>query len=262
MKKSILVISLLFLSSSIIFAQNKNLFNKEIFVNAHNDSLLYRLLKPVVNIADCSNDSIKYPLVIFLHGAGERGNDNEKQLIHGAKLFLVDSVLLKYKAFVAAPQCPEKFRWVETDWTLPSHKMPEISVPANLTIQLIDELIEKYPIDTNRIYITGLSMGGFGTWDLISRFPDKFAAAVPICGGADTDYAPKIKNIPVWAFHGAKDKLVTVNRSRNIITAIKKAGGNPKYTEFPTLGHFSWNAAYANKELLPWLFSQSKKNKK
>lgn len=259
MKKNILLISIIFISGFVAKAQNQNIFSKEIFVNSWGDSLLYRMLQPVVNYSDCTVDSIKYPLVIFLHGAGERGNDNEKQLIHGAKLFIQDSVRLKYKAFVVVPQCPEKYRWVETDWTLPSHKMPQISIPANLTMQLISELSEKFPIDTNRIYITGLSMGGFGTWDLISRFPEKFAAAVPICGGADTTYARAIKNVPIWAFHGAKDKLVTVNRTRNIVAAIKKAGGKPKYTEFPNLGHFSWNAAYASKELIPWLFSQSKK---
>jgi len=257
--KSKLILFIFLLSSISLNAQNLDLFKKKIHYNAWGDSLLYRMLEPRVSFASCSDTTIKYPLVLFLHGAGERGNDNEKQLIHGAKIFVNQANLINFPCFAIAPQCPENYRWAETDWTLASHTLPEeISFPAKLTMELIDEIIKNYPIDTSRIYITGLSMGGFGTWDLISRFPEKFAAAIPICGGADLKYAPTVKNIPIWAFHGAKDKLVKVSRTRNMIFLIRKEGGKPKYTEYPSLGHFSWNAAYSTKNLLQWMFSQSK----
>ena len=229
-------------------------FQSKIFDNTKGGKLNYRFFE----IAD-TTEGKKYPLIIFLHGAGERGTDNEKQLTHGAKKFAEKQNLEKFPCFVIAPQCEEQYRWVEVDWTLPAHKMPEkISVPLGLTVELIEEIIKKYAIDTNRIYVTGLSMGGYGTWDLISRFPNKFAAAVPICGGADENIACNIKDVPIWCFHGAKDKLVLVSRSRNMINALKKCSGTPKYTEYPTLGHFSWGQAYNEKELIPWMFSQKK----
>ena len=138
--------------------------------------------------------------------------------------------------------------------------MPDtISDYAGMTMELTDWLLSTLPIDTNRIYVTGLSMGGFGTWDLISRYPNKFAAAAPVCGGGDIKQAHKLVNIPIWAFHGAKDRVVTVNRTRDMIEAIKNSGGTPKYTEYPNLGHFCWDAAYNEQDFLEWLFSQCKK---
>lgn len=238
-------------------AQPEKMFTKEVYKNNEKDSLLYRAIYPFINFEDCTNKNVKYPLVIFLHGAGERGNDNEKQLKHGVKIFTKPKNLIKYPCFVIAPQCPVGKRWVEVSWSLPKHNMPEKpSESVSLLMQLIDDFCKKYPVDTTRIYVTGLSMGGFGTWDVISRYPDKFAAAVPICGGGDENQASKIANIPIWAFHGGKDRVVKTYRTRNMIKAIKKEGGKPKYTEFPKLGHFSWKAAYNTKGLLKWMFSQ------
>ena len=223
-----------------------------------NGVLPYRYYQPQQKIMELK----RLPLVIFLHGAGERGNDNEKQLTHVAEIFTDPETQEQFPAYVIAPQCAENHRWVEVDWNLTEHDMPRnISKYAGLTMDLVDWMIEGLPIDTNRIYITGLSMGGYATWDLIARFPDKFAAAVPVCGGGDVKQASKISHIPIWAFHGAKDKVVVPERSRSMVKAIKAAGGNPKYTEYPKLGHFSWDAAYGETELLPWLFSQSKNNR-
>src|SRR5207244_7702516 len=120
-------------------------------------------------------------------------------------------------------------------------------------------LQKEFSIDPKRLYITGLSMGGYGTWDLISRHPELFAAAAPICGGGDEDQAEKIAKLPIWIFHGAKDQAVPVERSRNMVTALKKAGGEPKYTEYPDVGHDSWVRAYKDPELFAWLFAQKKK---
>lgn len=249
----------LVLSASLtVRGQNDSLFEKHIFVSGLKDTLPYRLMRPKANDA-----SENYPLVLFLHGAGERGNDNNKQLVNGAKNFAIDSIRKKYPCYMLVPQCANNYRWVETDWKLPSHIMPgKPSRYLNATMILLDSLIKNLNIDTNRIYITGLSMGGFGTWDAISRWPEKFAAAVPVCGGGDTAKASVIKNIPVWAFHGDKDNVVMVSRSRNMINKIKKAGGDPKYTEYQGVGHNAWSATYANPAVIEWMFAQNKKSRK
>lgn len=217
------------------------------------DTLAYRYYRPIVN------DGTKFPLVIFLHGAGERGTDNENQLFHGVKYFMADSALSKYPCAIFAPQCPKSKRWVETDWKLLKHTMPAIpSDPMAQVFEIIDSLKNLPYIDSNRIYITGLSMGGYGTWDAIQRRPGFFAAAVPICGGGDEALAPKIKNVPIWAFHGNLDKLVKPERTRNMVAGIKAAGGKPNATYFE-LGHLCWDAAYSTPGLLKWMFSQTKK---
>ena len=203
----------------------------------HGDfELPYRMLSPKAVAAD-----IKYPLVIFLHGAGERGTDNKIQLEHGMNDFASDAIMEKYPAYVVAPQCPPERKWVEVDWTLESHTIPdEPSVPLAATFALIETLRQELPIDDRRIYLTGLSMGGYGTWDALARKPDLFAAAAPICGGGDPAVAAKFKHVPLWAFHGDQDTAVKPKRSREMIEALKAAGGTPKYTEYPGVGHDSW----------------------
>ncbi|MCA9047007.1 MAG: prolyl oligopeptidase family serine peptidase, partial [Planctomycetaceae bacterium] len=125
-------------------------------------------------------------------------------------------------------------------------------------LELLDQLIKTHAIDEDRIYVMGLSMGGYGTWDLLARHPEKFAAGVPICGGGDEKQAAKIKEMPIWVFHGDADTAVKVERSRNMVAAIKEAGGKPKYTEYPGVGHNSWTPAINEPEILPWLFSQKR----
>jgi predicted peptidase len=228
-------------------AQPVNLFEKFLY-KSDNGILPYRLLEPVNH-----QSQTLFPLVIFLHGAGERGTDNEAQLKHIDGLFLNVHNREKYPCYVVAPQCPEGQMWaVFRGGEISAEPAP----PMKLVIGLIDKIIRDFPIDTSRVYLTGLSMGGFGTWDLLARFPHKFAAAVPICGGGDQHTASKIKDIPLWAFHGAKDDVVSVNQSRRMVKALQNEGGLPGYTEYPDVGHNSWVHAYREPHLLPWLFSQ------
>ena len=225
---------------------------KREFQGAGEARLLYRLLKPAEYKAET-----KYPLVVFLHGAGERGNDNTAQLKHGVAEFCTPERRRAYPCFLIAPQCPEGKKWVEVDWSAAAHRAPEEPSDAlGLTFSLIESLQKEFSLDANRIYVTGLSMGGYGTWDAAARHPERFAAAVPICGGGDEKSAPRLVNLPLWAFHGAKDEAVKVERSRNMIEAIRQAGGHPNYTEYAEEGHASWVPAYRDEELYKWLFAQ------
>ena len=207
----------------------------------------------------------KYPLVVFLHGAGERGNDNRHQFFR----FNPSAFWKKYPCFIIAPQCPNKLpgqpdgdnTWVATSFGAPASTMKEKPTwPLQLAIELLDKTIAGNPIDRSRIYITGLSMGGFGTWEFLQREPaDKFAAAMPVCGGADLSFAPKFVHLPLWIFHGGADSTVLTKRSRDMVAAIQAAGGNPKYTEYPGIGHGAWTPTYSNPLVWDWLFAQHKK---
>lgn len=205
----------------------------------------------------------KYPLVLFMHGAGERGIDNRKQLYRLAG----ERFWEKYPCYVLSPQCPPKndsipyseYVWVDTEFGDSVHSMKKSPTwTMKLVINLLDKIIKNNKIDRDRIYVTGLSMGGFATWELIQRMPDKFAAAVPVCGGGDLEYAPKLSSIPLWVFHGNADKRVPVQRSRNMVEAITNFGGHPKYTEYPGVPHDSWTLTYKNPEVWDWMFSQKK----
>ncbi len=232
----------------------RDMLAKKTYTAADGKKLPYRLLKPLNY-----DPKEKYPLVVFLHGAGERGDDNEKQLIHGVPEFLTVENRKDYPCFLIAPQCPDGKKWVEVDWSAESEVQPkQPSEPLGLTLDLIDQMQKDYPIDAKRIYVTGLSMGGFGTWDVLARRPDLFAAAVPICGGGDETTARQIVKIPIWAFHGAKDPTVNVSRTRRMIAALKKNGGEPTYTEYPEEGHASWVPAYKETAMMKWLFKQKK----
>ncbi|WP_164100720.1 carboxylesterase family protein [Candidatus Laterigemmans baculatus] len=220
-------------------------------------SLDYRLLTPPKS--DSGDEKQQYPLVLFLHGAGERGSDNEAQLVHGVGDFYARRAT--HPAFVVAPQCPEGQRWVEVDWSDESGKnsFPDKpSEPMRLALKIIDQLVASGRVDQDRIYVTGLSMGGYGTWYAAGFKGHPFAAAAPICGGGDPSWAERYVGLPLWAFHGDADKAVPVERSREMIEAIREAGGEPKYTEYPGVGHNSWSQTYSNDAFHEWLFAQKR----
>lgn len=225
------------------------------FTNSQNDTLRYRILTP-------DYDTMRtYPLVIFLHGSGERGNDNEAQLKWGVGNFATDQNMVLYPAIIIAPQCPEHQQWANFKVYSSSAGMQLQSEPSpsmKLLIGLVHKLIKDMPVDTNRIYITGLSMGGFGTYDAIERYPNLFAAAMPVAGGGDPSKASLIAHIPIWDFHGAEDAAVDPRLSRIMMEALWKAGAHPGYTEYPGVGHFSWLHAYSDPVVLAWLFRQHK----
>jgi predicted peptidase len=242
------------MATALSAADNLGRFEPRVHKDAAGE-LPYRLLKPKEYDA-----GRRYPLVVFLHGAGERGDDNQRQLVHGMNDFASDEVMAKYPAFVIAPQCPSGKKWVEVDWGADSHTMPEKpSQPLAATLAVIEGLQKEFSIDPARIYITGLSMGGYGTWDALQRWPKLFAAAAPICGGGDPAGAPIMKDIPIWAFHGDTDTAVKPQRSRAMIKALEAAGGKPKYTEYPGVGHNSWSRTYADPALYEWMFGQKRK---
>ena len=258
MKNSLLVFTAIIAAASSAFSQDPKAKNPadEYEARKHaavdGGTLNYRLLKP--HNYDAAK---KYPLVLFLHGAGERGDDNAAQLRHGASLFINPYVREKYACFVVAPQCPVEQKWADIDWASDAPVQPEkVSPSMALTLAAIEALQKEFSIDSDRLYVTGLSMGGYGTWDLITRFPEKWAAAAPICGGGDKAKAPLAKAVPIWAFHGVEDPAVKLVRTVEVIDAIKAAGGNPLYSEYPYVGHDSWTTAYQEPQFLPWIFAQ------
>lgn len=227
-------------------------FEPREYVDESGQSLNYRLMKPID-----FKPSKKYPLVLFLHGAGERGDDNVLQLVHAAKQFANEERRRQYPAYVLFPQCPKEKRWVEVDWKLDAHTMPEEPSASMVLVKaLVDTMVETAGIDETRIYITGLSMGGFGTWDAIARYENFFAAAAPVCGGGDPTTANRYVDLPLWCFHGAKDRVVKFHRSQEMVDALKSLGGAPKFTVYPNAEHDSWTETYSNPELYDWMFAQ------
>jgi predicted peptidase len=227
-------------------------FQAKTYQSATGGTLNYRIYLP----QDMDMNQ-KYPLVLLLHGAGERGNDNSKQLTHGVKELWNYSQTSIPPFIIVAPQCPSDEQWVNTPWSADAHTMPELpSAAMQLTIDLLQELQTSLPVETTRIYVTGLSMGGFGTWDIIQRMPKTFAAAIVICGGGDTEMASIIKDVPIWVFHGGADTTVKTSRSRDMVAALQQVDGQVTYTEYEGVAHGSWDRAYNNKEALHWLLEQ------
>jgi len=202
----------------------------------------------------------RYPLVLFLHGAGERGDDNAKQLVHGAWPILSYMKENGIEGYLIAPQCPKAKQWVDTPWSVLAHDMPKKpSEPMALVMALLEKSCRELPVDAGRVYVTGLSMGGYGTWDVAMRLPGLFAAAMPLCGGGDSRLAWKVREMPIWVFHGDRDTAVPVVRSRQMVSALWQCSGNVRYTEYPGVGHNCWVRTYDDKSVLEWLFAQSKK---
>ncbi len=234
-------------------------FSAEVFENASGDSLPYRLLLPKY-----LENSSRFPLVLFLHGLGESGTDNRKQLEVCVGAF--ERAQSEFPSFVLAPQCPIKKQGEPWGWTdvhprdimMKKQRSMEIGKHLRLTLELVASLENQFPIDKNRLYAAGISMGGFGTWELIGQRPGLFAAAVPICGGGDLCFAKSFAETPVWAFHGRHDEIVNPEFSRRTVNAILEQGGKPRYTEFPEIGHNCWDEAFAIPELIAWMFSQKR----
>lgn len=252
------IISLLIVISS--SAQDTSPYKKAVFVK-DNDSLNYRIMYP-------TNYDVnkKYPVILLLHGAGERGNDNELQLKWGSSLFADSANRAKYPAFVIFPQCPQNDFWakIRIDTTvkdsLGSFRF-DSEGPASKAMGMVENLIDSFSktpqVNKHKIYVGGLSMGGMGTFEILWRKPGFFAAAFPICGGGDpskvTLYA---KKFPIWVFHGGSDPVVPVGNSRRMVNALKAAGARVKYSEYPGVAHDSWIKAFAEPTLFSWLFDQ------
>lgn len=216
----------------------------------------YRLMRPRQ-----LDPNQQYPLIVFLHGAGERGEDNAKQLKYLPELMAQASRRKAFPCFLLAPQCRPGKQWVDVPWT-DKHSTPMAKQPTHqlqAAMNMLQRTLEEEPIDTSRIYLTGLSMGGFGAWEWAARDPQRFAAVVPICGGGDEQQAAKLAVLPIWTFHGTADNVVFPIRSQNMVKAIRSAGGKIKFTQYPNVGHNSWNQAYRSEELLRWLFAQQRK---
>ncbi|MCQ6959729.1 prolyl oligopeptidase family serine peptidase [Mucilaginibacter aquariorum] len=243
-------------------AQTNSSFDRGSFI-MKTDTLPYRILFPKK-----FDPQKKYPLIIVLHGAGERGNDNEAQIKYGPKLFLNDTIRQNYPAIVVFPQCPKDDFWpnVKIDQNLITRKtifnFQEGGKPTcamNLLLGLVDQMLDKPFISKKQVYIGGLSMGGMGTLEMLRRKPNTFAAAFSICGGDNTNNVKKYaKKIPLWFFHGAKDSVVPFEHSQVVVDALKAAGADPKFTIYPKDDHNSWDDAFAEPQLIPWLFSHSK----
>lgn len=235
-------------------AQSDSLFTSAAFITGV-DTLHYRLLYP-----KNYDPHRHYPLVVFLHGDGERGSDNKKQLYAMPKALIDPVGRNRYPCFILAPQCPKKRVWVYFPHFPQSlQATDEPTFPAKWTFALLDQLTTKLGIDQSRIYITGYSGGGEGTFDFLTRRPHFFAAAVPLCSVSDTAKANLIHHIPIWAFHGEKDEINKVTYSRMMIGQLKKYGGHPNYTEYPSMGHNIVVKAYQEPGLYEWLFAQKKK---
>lgn len=259
--KKIMILILLCESAFRILAQDSSIYQREIFIR-NGDTLRYRILYP----ENPPKDHV-YPLVVFLHGSGEQGSDNALQLLHGGDLFLKENLRKQFPAVVIFPQCPLNDNWskfpdlYETSAAFnQALNTRGLSTPELLVKLLMDSLVMHNRIDKKRIYLGGLSLGGYGVYDLVIHFPGYFAAAFPICGQANvTLYAKKAAHVPLWIFHGAKDDAVSPQPDRDLIKTLQSEGiKTAKYTEYPDANHDSWDSAFAEPDLLPWLFSQQK----
>src|SRR5262245_14851371 len=217
-------------------------------------TMLYRLFIPR------NYDSKKrYPIVLWLHGGGGRGSDNIKQISEGnrtgTRLWVSPDAQEQYPAFVLAPQCPDGQMWTTV---ADASSLP----PLKLALELLAAIEKEFLIDPQRRYVAGQSMGGLGSWSLITEHPDMFAAAIPVCGGGNEALASRLTHTAIWAFHGAQDQAISADRSRRMIAGIRKAGGKPRYTEYSDLGHNSWDRAFQEPGLLDWVFAQKSLIKK
>lgn len=241
-------------------AQDFTKYDKGSFIDGK-DSISYRILFP-----EHFDPKQKYPVLFFLHGSGERGNDNAKQLVHGGKLFLKKDIREQYPAIIVFPQCPEDSFWANVKISADSagkrnfdyQKGGKPTKAMKALLGMIDNMLDKPYINHKQVYVGGLSMGGMGTLELLRRKPRTFAAAFSICGGDNVANIDKYKKIPLWLFHGGKDDVVPPSGSTAIANQLKIIGKEVKFTLYPDDNHNSWDSAFAEPKLLPWLFSHQK----
>lgn len=210
-------------------------FSKVVKTRVNIDYLLYLP-------EEYGNDEKKWPLVLFLHGSGERGSDVNMVKRHGPP-----KLVERGKSFpfiLVSPQCPDDQVW---------------SIEG--LDALLNDLEAKYDVDQSRVYVTGLSMGGYATWKMAEAFPDRFAAIAPICGWSNVETVCSLKELPIWVFHGKKDRAVPFERSVELVDSLKKCGGNVQFTVYPDAGHDSWTETYNNPQLYEWMLKQSRNNR-
>ena len=273
----LVAIAMLFSLTPIYAEENSNpafdVMTKETYVSSDGTTLPYRLYVP----EDYSSEK-EYSFLLFLHGAGNRGDDNEKQvvvntglinrIIDGEKVTYNGEIIDSGKEFIiVAPQCQRDYQWVDTSWSVtpdPSYKLEDAPQSQHMTavVELIGDMQKKYNLNLSRMYITGLSMGGFGTWDLLMRYPDLFAAAIPMGGAGDTSKANIIKNTPVWTFHQLHDPTVASAGTVAMVKALTEVGAEVKFTPYFDTVHNAWTKGYAEPDLLQWLYSHTKEDKK
>lgn len=263
MKKKFTFVWLALCVAFSVTAQDMTLYKKHWFIQS-GDTLPYRILFPVNYKAD-----VAYPVVFFLHGRGESGRDNEKQLSNGARLFLNDSVRQAFPAIVVFPQCSATSYWSNVHTVTEGAQngarqfyfVPDgpPSEAMQLLLGLVEHVQARYQVKREQWYVMGLSMGGMGTFELVRRKPATFAAAIPICGGAHIATAKELKKTAWWVFHGGKDDVVPPVHSQKIVKALQQQKASVKFTLYPEANHNSWDPAFAEKDLLPWLFSHKRK---
>ena len=208
-------------------------YSQKLVVESVLDYLLY--------IPDEYNENQQdWPLLLFLHGAGERGSVIDSVKKHGPPKLVEQIPNMPF--IIVSPQCPEEEWW--------TNKISELD-------ELLNYICAKYRVDEKKIYVTGLSMGGYGTWELATAYPNRFAAIAPICGGGDSRRICRIKDVPIWVFHGAQDKTVPIERSQELVDALEKCGGNVKFMVYPEAGHDSWTETYKNPDLYKWFLEQA-----
>ncbi len=248
------------ISCCVLFAQSIGLaqaqapqpdFAVRIFTNSPGSNMPYRLFIP-----KDYDEAVSYPIIMYLHGGGGAGADNIKQIsggnTNGTHVWITPENQTKHANFVVAPQLLGSNLWHEPDSLRLSHY-------AQLAVELLEALQQEFSIDPGRVYLTGQSRGGLGAWDIAGKRPDLFAAAVPLCGGGNPSAARSLRDLPIWAFHGARDTTIPAERSREMVAALRQLGGSVKYTEYPDVGHAVWQKAYLEPELINWLFSQRRK---
>jgi predicted peptidase len=222
-------------------------FSADSYRSSTGELMQYRLFAPADYVA-----SQKYPIVLWLHGAAGRGSNNVSQLaggnFAGSHLWTTPENQAKYHAFVLAPQVD-----ATKGWARPHTNTPPVAI--RLALEILDRVEQNYSIDRVREYVVGQSMGGEGVWAALSIAPTRFAAAIALCGYGDAYMIPRVAKVPVWIFQGAEDPLVPVSRAREWVAELQNAGGTPKYTEYPSIGHNAWDVAFKEPELAVWLFS-------